>query len=173
MYSEPAVGLVLLAGRRGFGQNIALPLSYIHHSLAGWMIGFEPTTDVCRPAVAAAKVTIQKRQPTKKMVQTRHLTDVVRTGSWPSETPVGIEPTQNRVAAGRLAIWLQRQVSSSGVEPDPRPSQGRVRSATPRGQKHPGPDSNRDRDFRRVLCCSVAPLHHQDIQEPTAGFAPA
>ena len=39
----------------------------------------------------------------------------------------------DRVAAGCLAIWLQRQVSSSGVEPDPRPSQGRVRSATLRG----------------------------------------
>ena len=77
----------------------------------------------------------------------------------------------DRVAAGCLAIWLQRRVvSSSGVEPDLRPSQGRVPSATPRGPKHPGPDSNRDPDLRRVRCC---PLHHQDNQEPTAGFAPA
>ena len=36
-----------------------------------------------------------------------------------------------RVAAGRLAIWLQRQVSSSGVEPDPRPSQSRVHPPHP------------------------------------------
>src|SRR6266567_2509795 len=43
----------------------------------------------------------------------------------------------DRVAAGCLAVWLQRQVSSSGVEPDLRPSQGRVRSATPRGHKAP------------------------------------
>ena len=50
----------------------------------------------------------------------------------------------DRVAAGCLAVQLQRRASSSGVEPDPRPSQGRMRSATPRGQK-----------------------------EPTAGFAPA
>ena len=32
----------------------------------------------------------------------------------------------NRVAAGRLAIWLQRQASSPGVEPGLRPSRGRV-----------------------------------------------
>ncbi len=32
----------------------------------------------------------------------------------------------NRVAAGHLAIWLQRQVSSPGVEPGLRPSRGRV-----------------------------------------------
>jgi hypothetical protein len=50
----------------------------------------------------------------------------------------------DRVAAGCLAVQLQRQASSSGVEPDPRPSQGRMRSATLRGQT-----------------------------EPTAGFAPA
>ena len=41
----------------------------------------------------------------------------------------------NRVAAGRLAIWLQRQASSPGVEPGLRPSQGRVQgSATLRGR---------------------------------------
>src|SRR5262249_49848575 len=34
--------------------------------------------------------------------------------------------------------------------------------------KHPGPDSNRDRSFRKAACC---PLHHQD-KEPTTGFAP-
>ena len=36
----------------------------------------------------------------------------------------------NRVAAGRLAVWLQRQevvMSPPGIEPGPRPSQGRVR----------------------------------------------
>ena len=114
-------------------RRIALPLSYTHHQVTGWMIGLEPTTAVLQPAVAAAKVTFQKRQPTRKMVQTRHCEDVVQTGSWRSETPVGIEPTSNRVAAGCLAIGRQRQVSSSGVEPDPRPSQGRVRSATLRG----------------------------------------
>ena len=35
-------------------------------------------------------------------------------GSWPSETPVGVEPTWNRVAAGRLAVKLQRQIRGQG-----------------------------------------------------------
>src|SRR5439155_25526266 len=90
---------------------------------------------------------------------------------WEGRDAGGNRTHFDRVAAGCLAIWLQRRaLSSSGVEPDLRPSQGRVPSATPRGQKHPGPDSNRDPDLRRVRCC---PLHHQDNQEPTAGFAPA
>jgi hypothetical protein len=76
-------------------------------------------------------------------------------------------------------------VSSSGVEPDPRPSQGRMPSATPRGQStpprnrtssrsfedccavrhtrrarnYPDLDSNQGLDFRRVPCL---PLHHRD-----------
>jgi hypothetical protein len=62
MYSKPAVGLVSLAGRRRDGQNIALPLSYTHHSVTGWVIGFEPTTDVLQPAVAAAN----SMDPTKE-----------------------------------------------------------------------------------------------------------
>ena len=134
------------------------------------MIGLEPTTDVLQSAVAAAKVTFQKRQPTKKMVQTRHLTDVVRTGSWPSETPVGIEPT------------------STGLQPVAWPSGSSV--------KYPRQESNLIPDLCRVVCdpphpedkiiparirtgiqtleeSDVAPLHHQDKQEPTAGFAPA
>jgi hypothetical protein len=34
--------------------------------------------------------------------------NVVRIGSWPEETPVGVEPTSNRFAGGSLAVWLQR-----------------------------------------------------------------
>ena len=37
-------------------------------------------------------------------------------GSWPSETPVGVEPTWNRVAAGRLAVKLQRQIRGQRSE---------------------------------------------------------
>jgi hypothetical protein len=35
----------------------------------------------------------------------------------------------NRVAAGRLAVWLQRRkvMSLPGIEPGPRPSQSRMR----------------------------------------------
>ena len=43
----------------------------------------------------------------------------------------------DRIATSCLAVWLQRQISWSGVEPDPRPSQGRMRSATLRGPKAP------------------------------------
>jgi hypothetical protein len=56
-------------------------------------------------------------------------------GVWRTRDAGGNRTHFDRVAAGCLAIQLQRRVSSSGVEPDPRPSQGRVRSATPRGYK--------------------------------------
>jgi hypothetical protein len=60
----------------------------------------------------------------------------------------------NRVAAGRLAVGLQRQrMSSPGVEPGPRPSQSRVRSPTPRGRigpaRKPGPAARPGRPSRR------------------------
>lgn len=69
----------------------------------------------------------------------------------------------DRVAAGCLAIKLQRQVSSSGVEPDPRPSQGRMPSTTPRGQKHPAEESNLVLQFRRLPC---HPSHPQGRRYP-------
>jgi hypothetical protein len=104
------------------------------------------------------------------MVQTRHGTDVVRTGSWPPETPVGIEPT------------------ITGLQPVAWPFGSSV--------KYPRQESNLIPDLRRVVCdplhpedksiparirtgiqtleeSDVAPLHHQDKQEPMAGFAPA
>ena len=59
-----------LAGRRGWSEHCST--IELHPHPCGWMIGLEPTTDVLQPAVAAAKVDFQKRQPTKKMVQTRH-----------------------------------------------------------------------------------------------------
>ena len=34
------------------------------------------------------------------------------------ETPVGVEPTSDRVAAGRLAVWLQRLLSGHGKKGD-------------------------------------------------------
>ena len=69
-----------------------------------------------------------------------------------------------RVAAGRLAIWLQRQVSSSGVEPDPRPSQSRVRSATPRGCNRTRADGwirTSMRRFTGPLPFSIEPHRHE------------
>ena len=77
-----------------------------------------------------------------------HAADCLRWGrgaSWPrwpgriitSETPVGVEPTSKplcRRSPCRLAPASSCSVSSPGVEPGPRPSQSRVRSATLRGQ---------------------------------------
>ncbi len=104
----------------------------------------------------------------------------------------------DRVAAGCLAVWLQRQASSSGVEPDPRPSQGRMHSATLRGQRgasmrgegreggrlfSPSPlilaprsrvsEGNRTRrlDLHRVACRPLHHRHHQPVVP--AGFEPA
>lgn len=62
--------------------------------------------------------------------------DGIRPGSWGRDAG-GSRTHFNRVAAGRLAVWLQHHsqgMSSPGVEPGPRPSQGRVRSLTPRGR---------------------------------------
>jgi hypothetical protein len=69
------------------------------------------------------------------MVQTRHFQDVVRTGSWPSETPVGIEPT------------------STGLQPVAWPSSSSV--------ERPRQESNLIPDLRRVVC---APPHSEDKQ---------
>ena len=131
-------------------RRIALPLSYTHHRIN--RVGDRTRTDNrCTPTGSrrgqshfsketaneenGSDATLKRCSPNRQLA--------VRDAG-------GNRTHFDRVAAGCLAIWLQRQVSSSGVEPDPRPSQGRVRSATPRGQKHPGPDSNRDPDFRRV-----------------------
>jgi integrase len=78
------------------------------------------------------------------------------TGAFPVQQPA--EGSRNEGQETRefpvfSAISSDREeclISSSGVEPDPRPSQGRVPSATPRGWHYPGPDSNRDLDFRTV-----------------------
>ncbi len=50
-------------------RRIALPLSYTHHQLTGWVIGIEPTTDVLQPAVAAAK-SFQRTQ--RREAESRH-----------------------------------------------------------------------------------------------------
>lgn len=49
----------------------------------GWVIGFEPTTDVVQPAVASAM--IHSPMANEEMAQTRHGANVVRTGSWPKD----------------------------------------------------------------------------------------
>ncbi len=111
--------------------------------------------------------------PTLALRYTHHrmhrAVNVVR-GSWPSETPVGVEPT------------------FTGLQPAAWPSGSSV--------EYPRQESNLIPDLRRVVCApphpedeniparirtgiqtleesDVGPLHHQDIQEPTAGFAPA
>ncbi len=137
MYSEPAVGLDSKScGDEGVVRRIALPIELHPPWIKG--VGDQTRTDNrCTPTGSRrSQGRLPNRQPTKKVVQTQHITDVVRTGSWPSETPVGVEPTSTGLQPVAWP-WLQRQVSSSGVEPDPRPSQGRVRSATPRGHKAP------------------------------------
>jgi hypothetical protein len=84
------------------------------------------------------------------MVQTRHFQDVVRTGSWPSETPVGIEPTSTGL---QPVAWP----SGSSVK-HPRQESNLISDLRrvvctpphPEDKMHLGPDSNRDPDFRRV-----------------------
>lgn len=189
MYSKPAVGLLSLVGRRGGGQNIALPLSYTRNHLAKRVIRFELTTDVIQPAVAATKAPLpnkdsqrriwfrlrfgcspdrqlaaQDQKPNEDLPRdVLHVTgDVLPTGSWAKDAG-GSRTHFDRVAAGRLAIWLQRQVSSSGVEPDPRPSQGRVRSATPRGCNRKRADGwirTSMRRFTGPLPFSIEPHRH-------------
>ena len=86
-------------------------------------------------------------------------------------------------------------VAEVGIEPT---STGLQPVAWPSGSsvKYPRQESNLISDLRRVVCdpphpedeniparirtgiqpleeSDVAPLHHQDFQEPTAGFAPA
>ncbi len=68
------------------------------------------------------------------MVQTRHLTDVVRTGSWPLETPVGVEPTL------------------TGLQPVALPSGSSV-------FEYPRQESNLILDLRTVVC---RPPHSED-----------
>ncbi len=72
----------------------------------------------------------------------------------------------------RLAPAPRHSVSSPGIEPGLRSSQGRVRSATLREHisfQRPADESKRGTvrsmvvDLRRVLC---DPLHHRDVQHP-------
>ena len=97
-----------------------------------------------------------------------------------------------QVMYSRLAVGHKAPV---GVEPT---STGLQPAAWPSGSsvKYPRQESNLIPDLRRVVCdpphpeddniparirtgiqtleeSDVAPLHHQDKQEPTAGFAPA
>ena len=53
---------------RRWSEHCSTQLSYIHHAVAGWMIGFEPTTDVCQPAVAAASF----KRPNEEEPRVRH-----------------------------------------------------------------------------------------------------
>jgi hypothetical protein len=60
----------------------------------------------------------------------------------------------------------QESVSSSGIEPDLRPSQSRVRAGTLRGQQHSQwtyRDSNPDCTVRRT---GILPLEHRPILQP-------
>jgi hypothetical protein len=138
MYSAPAVGRGSI-DRRSCGQRFSDALSTELRRLAT-PAGIEPATIgsmYSKPAVGpkdgqrnnGSDATFPRCSPNRQLA--------VRDAG-------GSRTHCYRVAAGCLAVQRQRQVSSSGVEPDPRPSQGRMHSATLRGQK-----------------------------EPTAGFAPA
>ena len=228
MYSKPAVGLVSLAGRRGGGQNIALPVEL--HPPFGCRVDDRTRTDnrcmptgsrrgqfqrtqrrgaespallpqppesvlrrtavgtrsssrrdleghhyLGRPRIATLglsctpnrQLSRDRRNPPSRWERDsqrsnwfRHRgKDVIRTGSWPSETPVGVEPT------------------FAGLQPAAWPSGSSV--------KYPRQESNLICDLRRVVCdpphpedeniparirtgiqtldeSDVAPLHHQD-----------
>jgi hypothetical protein len=112
----------------------------------------------------------------------------------------GTHVVDRRVKAGRRAplaqlTSLHRKKTPVGIEPT---LTGLQPVAWPLGSsvKYPRQESNLIPDLRRVVCApphpedkiiparirtgiqtleesDVAPLHHQDIQEPTAGFAPA
>jgi hypothetical protein len=136
MYSEPAVGLVSLAGRRSRGQNIALPLSYTHHRIN--RVGDRNRTDNrCTPTGSRrSQGHFAKETANEGIGSDRTVVNVVRTGSWPSETRWESNPLRpgcNRLP-GRLApAFFVEKVSSPGIEPSLRPSQSRVPSDTLRG----------------------------------------
>src|SRR5438093_574178 len=75
MYSEPAVGLVSNGPRRrGVGQNIALTIELRPGGLTSRVgaIGFEPITDVIRPAVGATLLLCCKKWPNEGLPRGRH-----------------------------------------------------------------------------------------------------
>ena len=69
----------------------------------------------------------------------------------------------------RLAPAPSHSVSSPGVEPGPRPSQGRVRSATLRGHvsfQRPAEESNLVRQFRGLPCHPAHPQGFIQVSRP-------
>jgi hypothetical protein len=98
-------------------------------------------------------------------LRTGHRTPLAWTGIAAFERDAGGNRTHfDRVAAGCLAVWLQRQVSSSGVEPDPRPSQRRMHpphpediSAPPRNRTSSCSfeDCRAVRHTRRTFCLRI------------------
>ena len=88
------------------------------------------------------------------------------------ETPVGVEPTSNCFAGSCRAVWLQRQVvqvSSPGIEPGLRPSQGRVRIRhTPRTScfRHSTPPRNRTSSGSFEDCRASSTLAGQQSKCP-------
>ncbi len=67
------------------------------------------------------------------------------------ETPVGVEPTSSRVAAGRLAVGRQRQEcprQESNLACGLRGAE--CLHHTPRTEEHPGTDLNRVPSLRRA-----------------------
>ncbi len=116
---------------------------------------------------------------------------------------MGVESTWNCLAGSRRAVWLQRQteLSSPGIEPGPRPSQGRVRIRnTPRTYhfQRLAEESNPVLQLRTLPCFSGTLARRSFLsiptwirtrawtfggsnairytigtQEPTTGFAPA
>jgi hypothetical protein len=151
-------------------RRIALPLSYTHHRIN--RVGDRNRTDNrCTPTGSRrGQSHFSKETANEGIGSDRTVVNVVQTGSWPSETPVGVEPT------------------STGLQPAAWPSGSSV--------KYPRQESNLIPDLRRVVCdpphpedeiiparirtriqtlgkSDVVPLHHQDKEEPTAGFAPA
>src|SRR5438128_839115 len=67
-------------------------------------MGFEPTTDVLQPAGVRRLM-----DANEVVIQTAHFSDVVRIGSWRRDAG-GSRTHFDRVAAGGLAVWLQRRV---------------------------------------------------------------
>ena len=54
------------------------------------------------------------------------------------KTPVGIEPTSTGLQPVAWPSGSSVIISPPGIEPDPRPSRGRVLSGTPRGRHRKG-----------------------------------
>jgi hypothetical protein len=86
------------------------------------------------------------------------------------ETPVGVEPTQNRFAGGRLPVWLRRRFgfdSAKSVLARIRTwsstfAESRAIHHTPRtietfGDQYPAEDSNLVRQLRGLLCVPGTP----------------